>query len=437
MKESALLERYALALDLVPDLDLAGDLFMTSPDAATLLRRANRWRERNGLPPVVRPSTVRALSAAEQEHALHLIRRGRRRRMLQRVGGALVIMILCVAGFRLLPEASVTGLAADPIFSGTPLERATHPDGFRIAVYNVEADPGSVTVWWSATGLGTERAAAQVKPRLMLDAPTGEWLLPAEQETGDLQGRLVARTRFTTFVTTERTALFAFTEQPATEPTWLLRLPLAWGEDESAQVVPLDQSITRGPVTVRLLSLTRGGSYTQLRYTVDAPSGERPPNLYGLRASNLTLERKRPVTEEAGVLVATFEPLPAGTTQVRLLFTPVMITLPPRTYAIPGDPAIELYTRTEDLATLVAVVELDTWGAAASATLVGENGVRYPADLSFQIEGTPAKNRILVRAGGLPPGVAMRSLTLEFLRRSLDFRPSVELPPDKATGPGD
>ncbi len=440
MKESDLLERYALALELVPDSDLAGDLFMESRDAASLLRRANRWRERNGLPPVAMPGAVRGLSEVEREHALHLARRGRGRRLLCGVGSLLAVALLVVAGLRLLPEVVRTGLAADPIFDEAPLERTVHPKGYRIAIHKVEADPGAVTVWWSASGLHPARAAQEIHPQLRLDSITSDWMRPAEQETGTLQGRLVARTRFETFVTVEREALLTFAEQVEDQPAWLLRLPFRRQVDLSAHVIDMDLSSTNGPVTVHLHRLTLGRNYTQLRYSVRSDVGP-PPTLYALQAGSTMLHRKGPILSDPTVMEVTFEALPREIDQVRLLFTPVFAPLPPRTYSLPDDPSIELYTRNDRVATIVLVVENDTWGAAAFATVEGVDGVRYPAEeLSFQIEGEPPKNRVLVRAQNLPSGVALRSLRIDSLRQAVPVDMMLELPPfdpPDAKGPGD
>ncbi len=100
MNKHEVLRRYALALSLVSDPDVAGDLFMDARDEADLIRRANWWRFQQGLPQLSPEDSLPELDAAQAEHALHLARRSVARRKAKGLAtaGALVAALLALMG---------------------------------------------------------------------------------------------------------------------------------------------------------------------------------------------------------------------------------------------------------------------------------------------------------------------------------------------------
>lgn len=110
MDKQRLLQRYALALSLVPDADVAGDLFMDADDDADLIRRANRWRFQQGLTRVEPSFPLPQLEPAQVEHALHLGSRAvTRRRARTALTAAGVVAIL--VGLMVLTAARTPAIA--------------------------------------------------------------------------------------------------------------------------------------------------------------------------------------------------------------------------------------------------------------------------------------------------------------------------------------
>lgn len=422
VNQSDLFDRYGLALHLVSDPDVAGDLFMGAGDAPTLLKRANRWRLRHGLEPVAMPAAWPPLTPAEAEHALHLARRGRLRRWFH-LGAAVVGLVALLLASRLAAPLAgpVQGLAADPVYAGPALQQVDHPAGYRFAVHRVAAEPGSVTLWWSATGRGARGAAESLKPLLALDSLAIEWMAPSETSFATSRSdRLVGRSNFETIVTFEQEAWLTFDgPQPRRSGLFLL-LPLDRTEDETARVIRLDQEISQGPVAIRLHSLVLGKGYSQVRYATST-SIARAPALYSLKVGNVRLNRKGPLlpTRDGDLIEATFEQLPEEMDQLTLSFTSVFVTLPPRTYPLPGE--AEVFTRSGATATVVFALEDQSWGAAALGYFTGAGGERYPATVAFQVEGTPARHRIMLRSEDVPPEVTLVGFTLTGLRRHYHF----------------
>ncbi|MFZ5823663.1 MAG: hypothetical protein ACOY94_04930, partial [Bacillota bacterium] len=418
--ESTLLERYALALQLVPDADVAGDLFMSSADERSLLARANRWRVGRGLPALTMPVERRPLSPVEAEHALHLARRAARRRRLHLGGAVLGVFALLAAALWVRPAPPVEGLAADPVFAIPALQRIPHPDGYQVWVHRVEAHPGSVTLWWSALGPGARHAATSLEPRLMLDSVAPEWLSPEETETAASRtNRVVGRSTFPTIITIEQEAWLTVGQPAGDRADLVLRLPLGRTADESARTVRLDQEIRQDMVTLRIDSVTLGRNYTQVRYASSTSIGRAPAPLT-LRVGNARLTRKGPVVPVGnGMIEATFEALPHEVDRAYLTFSVVQYLLPPRSYPLPG--TTEVYTRHGSVTTVVMALEDKSWAAAARGHFTGATGERYPATLSFQVEGNPARHRIMLRSEEIPADAELVSLTLEGLRQYISF----------------
>ncbi|MFZ5826755.1 MAG: hypothetical protein ACOY94_20895 [Bacillota bacterium] len=182
-----LLDRYRLALALIPDPNAAGDLFMAARSEADLRRRAARWRETQGLPPAVEPLTLPELDQDQREHALHLARRGathRRATLWLTIG--LVVAGLAAGAF-LLREALLPRLDAHPAFSGPAISRTTGLGNLTLAIYQAEVTPVKesaehleIAIWWEVTGVGAADAYRRFRPELypVLRGQAGvDWLL--------------------------------------------------------------------------------------------------------------------------------------------------------------------------------------------------------------------------------------------------------------------
>jgi hypothetical protein len=103
MDEQELLDRYALAISLIPDADAAADIYMEAAGEADLRRRAGRWRAQQKLPPAGPEGPLPRLDAVQREHALHLARRAglrRRTRPWLAVGAAALLLASWVLASR-------------------------------------------------------------------------------------------------------------------------------------------------------------------------------------------------------------------------------------------------------------------------------------------------------------------------------------------------
>lgn len=205
MREDQLHKRYALALHLIPDPDVAGDLFMDARDEADLVRRAQGWRTRQGLPGAA-PGPAPDLTPDQRVHALHLARRGARRRRI-RLGlalGAAGALVAAAALWLAPPRSSLASGAAasepprDPMFQKEPLA-SFKLDRAEVAIYEAIATPGSVTLHWRVTGPRAEQAARKMQLEYYaVNAGQVPWILPVEHEPfferrGDSRGTSVYR----------------------------------------------------------------------------------------------------------------------------------------------------------------------------------------------------------------------------------------------------
>lgn len=428
MKESDLLERYALALQLVPDTDVAGDLYMRARSQQAMLRLANRWRREQGLKPLSLPLEYPPLTEAEREHLFHLARRAARRRFLYAGGLAAGLLFLVLGALMPLQGLGSQGEAASPIFAARPIVEALHPRGYPVKVHQVEATPGSVTLWWSATGGKAREAAASLAPQLALDSAAGEWVEAAQNEVSAYRmNRVLGRSVFLTHPTMERHVLLRFGTPEERRAVAPMQLPLAWqpDPDSNARSIEVKQTTGHGPLQIEIDRVVLGHNYTLIRYRCITP-GYTAPSPHALETSGRRLNRiGKLVPQEDGYLQATFSALPPDVTSLRLGFTPIYIAMPTLRYAV--DEA-ERYSRSGDTATVVHEIG-EIWGGAATGYFSDQAGLRYAATLSFQIEGTPARHRVMLRADGLPPEAEVTHFTVNDLREIHSILIPVDLPP--------
>lgn len=424
-KEPDLLQRYALALQLVDDPDLAGDLFMQARTQEGLLHKANRWRGQQGLDPVPMPTLLRPLTPAEAEHGLHLARRAARRRSLHLSGAVVAMALSLLAGTMVSVEsAPLDGLSADPAYKQPALEQVEHPKGYPVLIHQVEATPGQVTVWWSATGWQAGNAATTLQPRLQLENSSAKWVEPIGTELATpRRNRTLGRTTFPVFVTAESSALLAF---GSGEEEIRVKLHLGRQIEESAQTISVEKILIEGPLTIEVKELVRGPNYTLVRYTARSSLvGAKPPILYSLTTGTrrLSLQGTEAV-QEGGLRETLFEALPDDASEIGLAFSPVFVTEPSRVYRMNE---AEHYSRNGDEVTVVHDVG-EIMAGSAIGFFLGADRVLYPAQTSFQVQGTPSTYRVMLRSDAVPPDVELVSFSLQNLRKVYKLFIPVTLP---------
>lgn len=304
MENQDLLERYRLALQLIPDPDVAGDLFMEAADEAELRRLAARWRRQHGLTPAPdpQPGPQPALTPDQVEDARHLARRGvlrrRFRRKLAGLGAALLVIALVLVGLRVPAGA---GLAGEPAFARQPIGRA-ESDPYRAAIYRAEASPGAITIWWEMAGPGlTETTLAA--PQLTLAGSGTEWLEPVAQEAAiTAPGRLVARSTFNTTARRREVAVLQL-QIRETGQFLLIRAPLT---RIAAEPGTRELPVPAGQQEHILVRAALAPTYTLIRYAT-----RNPAHFIRVEGPAWSLEPLGPPRVlPDGEYEAVFEPLP-------------------------------------------------------------------------------------------------------------------------------
>ena len=140
MDEQATCRLYALALSLVPEPNIAGDIFLFTRSEADLRRRAAAWRRRQGLPDPAGDPPLPPLDADQRELALLLARRGRRQRRLRpwlaaAAAGTLALVLLATL---LRPAVAAQG---DDRLVGRSTFAVANPD-WSLATVSLQAGQG-------------------------------------------------------------------------------------------------------------------------------------------------------------------------------------------------------------------------------------------------------------------------------------------------------
>lgn len=314
---------YALALCLIPDQDVAGDIFMDATTEASLLTRAARWRRQQRLPAIDAPAFLPNLTPDQREHAAHLTRRGRRRRQLKTLAATAVAGVLAILiGSRGLVLAD-RGLADDPAYRAQPVATADGPT-LDFAVYKVEANPGMVTFWWAVQGRNAAKDAANVELLMGYNRLPTHATLVSHETAAAREDRVVGRTTFQTpLPVMTRASLTAFRQ--GAKPEWNVAVDIAPKPDPGARTIPIDQTVTAlgGTVTIAIKSITLAPDYTIIRYQ---PQGDdwsvAPAHQLEVVANTTRLPRygiltRNGDTEEREVL---FGPMPAGADTLEVRF---------------------------------------------------------------------------------------------------------------------
>lgn len=236
---------FALARCLVPDPDAAADLFMQATSEEDLRARVARWRRQQGLPttPDTSPPAPQPLSRAEEELALHLARRGQKRRLtlkLLAAAGAALLLLTAALAARALPAIQGRDLAHNPIFTGAPLKEAEVPGGLTFAIHGVEAVPGVTTLWWELTGPGAAAHAETWAAGLRLGR---DRTAPERSETKAYQkNRVLGKAEFP-FLIPDESALLVV-EQPGGPPLAILGVLVNHRPDDpAARRYPVQQAV--------------------------------------------------------------------------------------------------------------------------------------------------------------------------------------------------
>jgi hypothetical protein len=439
MNETSLWRRYALALALVPDVDVAGDLFMDARSDEALLRRAAAWRRRHGLPPVAAvPPELPDLTPEQQEDALHLYRRARRRRRVQ-LGLAAVVAVAVLLGsiFLAVPDER-SSLAADPAFAGRPLVRSEEKAGRRLAVFKAEATAGAVTVWWEITG---PRLSAGITPgpELVLSGSGSDWRDPMQTWVKLVRpDRLVGRSTYNVLVGEEEAAVLHLDDLAGEPVRWLVRAPLTRAEVEpDARVLHPDSEAAAGNVRFTVRQVTVAPTYTLVRYEPDT-GRQRGELRHFLRveADGFLLELVGPPRVEGREVVALFRAAPSEADELVVHFDRAAAqhvdSVPARN---------ELTGTTWSGSTVTAQLALSTflvdryttsplplsqwpWNLGGSFFL-SDDGVSYPAMVVYQGED-PSRHLTLWRLQAyVPSAEAGRPLQVRIPR--LEREPGAEV----------
>lgn len=428
MDEQATCRLYALALSLVPEPNIAGDIFLFARSEADLRRRAAAWRRRQGLPDPAGDPPLPPLDADQRELALLLARRGRRQRRLRpwlavATGGTLALVLLATL---LRPAVPVPVLAAEPAFTATPIQTAVPGTGLRLQVYHAEATPGALTVWWALSGRRAVQAAG--RHSLALADPAGsDWLSPAEGETA-AQGddRLVGRSTFA--VANPDWSLATVSLQAGQGRRWELQVPVTLaGSDPAARRFSVGRIYRYGEYVISVDAVDVTANYTALHYAVTAPGSlPAPPAPVMLIEDwgNVYFRGFWPGAP-AGTRTAVFEPLRAGAKRLQVAFPmpapePVIVASVPLTGS-----------RRQD-STVTATATLPPGISPAALILLSDGAGRRHVITRWSGRVTPDGLYMEVSVDGFPPDARPERLVLTEQPPPLP-RFTLDLPP----APGD
>lgn len=328
------LRMYALALALVPDPDVAGDLFLSARDERDLRRRALAWRAGAGLPDPDPGAATPELTEIQLQHGLHLARRRelRRRAELTMVGlgilfGAACLLFAAVSLRKPPPE----GLAAAPVFAHGPMSTAVSTDGVHLRVYAVDANPDSLTAWWEVTGPGAARYRDTVRQIVARIGVTGDILYPHSVDvqpygSDTLRGR--SRYQVTRpYLGLVTLRLDSFGQRPV---GLSVQAPATRGLDGTdVRTVQVGRTVRQGEHALTITSVSTSINYVLVRYMVEgpiAPSAGR--QLLGAEVDGAWLPW-RDTWSDPRAGEAIFAPLPPEGRKLRVFFSPTgFVTAP-------------------------------------------------------------------------------------------------------------
>ncbi len=330
MEREMVLERYRLALALIPDADVAGDLFMRARSEADLRRLAGRWREKQGLGPADGVVELPLLDSFQEEHALHLHRRGRAR--LRTALGLGVGLIALLAMALALWRWQTAWLP--PGYTGPPLATIPLRDGLSVSIYQVEATHGQVEVRWELRGPRAEQVGAGLVPALSVTGIEG----PLEQSTERQvvsSRRVFGRTTYEVFMTTDETVRLFDTILPVKRLDTEMVIPLQIASDEYG---------------VMLEELVLAPDSTRLRYRAETPPGGEPAQVGTIRTES---EEIRPISapvrlDQSGLMEVRYDPIPHGVTHLVISLQSPLVLVRDVVYGLPNPQILSEFTRYGD-----------------------------------------------------------------------------------------
>jgi len=416
LDRAEILQRYRLALALIPDLDIAGDLFMRARSEAELRRLAKRWREQHGLgelPPVLELPT---LDPFQEEHALHLYRRGwARQRTAWGLGVGLVLLLAVALGLWRLQVETIP-----PGYEGAPMATIALPDGLDLNVYQVEATPGQVAVWWELTGPRAEERAATLNPPL--EIPSVRFTIRQFSEwRAASRSKVYGRTTYDLFLTTAQEVTLFDTALPVTKRYRETVVPLHYVSDE---------------YQIELVEVALGEESTRLRYRAETPPrGEAGyPLEIAVGPHSLRWIGEAVPVDDSGLMELTYNPIPYGLTHLSIAMNSPQRQIGPLVYDLPNPLVLSEFTRYGDR--IQAIYRPDGRGyprlrRGSMPIFVDTEGNRYEAaenppqawdgelKYSLVVENPPPDVEFVqliipdVMVGG-----AVRSVTVDLTRRS-------------------
>lgn len=415
MSEERLLQLYALALTMVPDENVAGDLFLQARDPVHLHSLAARWLRQNGLPVPAAGMEPPMLNGAQIEEGLHLIRRrASRRRTGIGLLGTVVAMVAVVVLLALSPLARRPS-AFEPASLGQPVARL-EMEGVRFDVYSTEATPGSITVTWSMSGRDAWRMAA---PEMEV---AGRGHGPDRVEILANRGDFVAgRTVYQVVTAGWLNARLRVLDESKAQLKGSLAVDLRYVVDPAARNVPVEQALL-APNGEPLGAVTRvslAPTYTTVTYRPEVgltqgvmllADGE-PVNvhgeLHGLRAP------------ESGERVYVFDPVAPGTTALEVALIRQMTERRLRDQ--------NGWEREGTMVTAAMAVDADAV-SEVQAYFVDHQGVRYPARAQVEQQRGGLAG-LKLSAAGVPADVDLRALEVKLQVMMLSLPVDVALEP--------
>ena len=415
MSEERLLQLYALALTMVPDENVAGDLFLQARDPQHLHRLAARWLRQNGLsvPPACLEPPM--LNGAQVEEGLHLIRRraSRRRTGLGLLGTAVaMVAVMALLAFSpLTPRQS----AFQPASLGQPVA-TLETEGARLDVYSVEATPGSITVTWSMSGRDAWRLAL---PEMEI---AGRGHGPDNVEILANRGDFVAgRTVYQVVTAGWLNARLRVLDESKAQLKGSLALELRYVVDPAARTVPVTAALldTHGELLGEVTGVSLAPTYTTVTYRPEVGLTQgltllvdgQPVTAYGqLQGLGTPSDSER---------VYVFDPVAPGTTSLDIALIRQVT-----------ERRLRDQSGWEQVGTTVTAV-IDVEADAVSevqAFFVDNRGTRYPARTLVE----KAENGLvglMLTAAGVSSDVHVRALEVKLQIMSLSLPVAVSLEP--------
>lgn len=327
MDEHDVYAGYALALALIPEANVAGDLLAAARDAADLRRRLDGWRRANRLPPAPLQPELPALAAEQCAHALHLWRKAQRRRQLRpalsAAGGALLVAALVLGSHSYLSyRASLPG---DPVYGGQPVAAAESAT-VQFTVYRAEATPTRVTVWWAVSGAGARAYAGGEGPQLynLFTGRFGRRRQAADSKTVVLRdGRVLGKSSYPAQGLLWSEAMLGLRAPSDKEPPLRLDFPVTEQDDPGTRVLTPRQTVQGEGWSATLEQVRVAPGYVAVRSRIEGHPGWSTLHRLELQVDGkpLVLDEIQSATRsDVNFRQSLFPPLPSGASHLQVRY---------------------------------------------------------------------------------------------------------------------